>query len=331
MQEASSPRQAAWSRYWSQGALHSLGGSLPDDYRGNIQAFWNSQFHELHADQRVLDIGTGNGSLPALLWQRRAAAMPRVDAIDLAEIAPVWITTSPPACQHAIHFHSGVAVESLPFGDRTFDLVISQYGFEYADHAVSAREVTRVLKPGAKLALLMHHAQSRLTNVAEEEYRHVDWLLQADGLLDLGHRMYRYMALAGSPGGRAQLAGNSEATGTRNRYNDVMQALRERAQESRFPDLLLEAREFIADQLDVAARTSDASSTEQRHDRYRDELADAALRYRELCTHALGIDEANRLAERFREAGMAQIDYAPMHHENGMLMGWTMTGQKAPG
>src|SRR3546814_1386493 len=84
-------RQAAWSRYWKQDVLHSLPGSFSGNYAGRIERFWLDSFAALGSGQRMLDIATGNGPIPQLACTHcagRAAGMPRIDAIDLAQVAP---------------------------------------------------------------------------------------------------------------------------------------------------------------------------------------------------------------------------------------------------
>src|SRR3546814_5678640 len=97
--------------------------------------------------------------------------MPRIDAIDLAQVAPAWVSSQPAPCRQALHFHSGVFAEALPFDDNSFDLVTSQYGIEYCDDVRTTPEVARVLAPDGRVALLLHHADSRLAQVAREELR----------------------------------------------------------------------------------------------------------------------------------------------------------------
>src|SRR3546814_8259947 len=66
----------------------------------------------------MLDIATGNGPIPQLACTHcagRAAGMPRIDAIDLAQVAPAWVSSQPTPCRQALHFHSGVSAEALPF------------------------------------------------------------------------------------------------------------------------------------------------------------------------------------------------------------------------
>ena len=48
----------------------------------------------------------------------------------------------------------------LPFADHSVDLAISQYGFEYSDMEQTVTELDRVLKPAAKICLVMHSTSS---------------------------------------------------------------------------------------------------------------------------------------------------------------------------
>jgi len=51
-------------------------------------------------------------------------------------------------------------MEALPFDDASFDAAVSQFGIEYGKIADTAKELERVLKPGARFRFLVHHRDS---------------------------------------------------------------------------------------------------------------------------------------------------------------------------
>lgn len=320
-------RQAAWSRYWQQGALHSLPDDFDGNYAGPIRAFWLRQFAPLTTGQRVLDIGTGNGALPQLACEACADDMPTIDAIDLAELSPAWLASQPQACRDAVRFHGGVSVEALPFADASFDLASSQYGLEYTDLGRAVPQLARVLKPGGQLALLLHHAGSRLAEVAREELRLGDWLLQPAGLLDRFEAILPLLAQAATADGRARLSGDPAANATRADFNRAMQALGREAEASPVPDLLHEARSFVAATLDGLGRNHDLQAALLACRDYRETLRDARLRHAELCDCAMDPDAMESFTGLLAQHGFTAIGHAPIEHDNGMLMGWTLTAR----
>ena len=321
-------RRSAWSRYWKQDVLHSLPGSFEGNYAGEIGRFWRRQFAPLDASHRVLDIATGNGAIPQLVCRACSNDMPRVDAVDLAEVRPDWLATQPPQCSAALHFHAGASAEALPFAAASFDLVTSQYGIEYCDAARAVPELARVLGPEGRLALLLHHRESRLATVAREELRLADGLLRAGGFLDRLDVIVPWLAQATSSEGRERLRNDPAANRARDDYNHAMQAVARDAAASPFPDLLEEARAFSAQALGALQRVS-ATETLSRCRDYRAALIDARLRYAELCECAMDEGMMEAFAGRLAASGLVDVAFAPISHENGMLMGWTLTARAA--
>jgi len=323
-------RRSAWSRYWKQGALHSLPGSFSGNYAGRIERFWIDNFATIGGGRRMLDIATGNGPIPQLACTYcagRDAGMPRIDAIDLAQVAPAWVSSQPVSCRDALHFHSGVSAEALPFDDASFGLVTSQYGIEHCDDARTAPEVARVLAPGGRIALLLHHADSRLVQVAREELRLADWLLRPAGFLDGLEAIAPWIRQATTAEGREALHGNADAHHARDAFNRGMQSLAAEAAASPFPDLLEEARNFAAQAL-ASLKDRPTNEVLALVRGYRDNLADARLRYAELCECAMDADRLEAFTARLRAHGLSDASHAPIHHDNGLLMGWTLTASK---
>ncbi|HEY8536486.1 MAG TPA: class I SAM-dependent methyltransferase [Vicinamibacterales bacterium] len=102
----------------------------------------------VRAGQRLLDVACGTGVV-AITAARRGA---RATGLDLT---PALLAR---AREHAtiagveVDFHEG-DVETLPFEDASFDVVVSQFGHMFAPRPdVALREMLRVLKPGGTLA-----------------------------------------------------------------------------------------------------------------------------------------------------------------------------------
>lgn len=141
--------RSAWADYW-QGAAGMRPACLPKS-AGGVEAaqrgVWAGFAGDLPRGARVLDIGTGDG---AVLMHLKAARQDlQLTGVDLAPSLP----PAPPG----IKLIPRVAAEALPFKDRRFDAVVSQFGFEYAEVEGAVREVARVLAPGGQMRLLVHH------------------------------------------------------------------------------------------------------------------------------------------------------------------------------
>ncbi|MGD9507535.1 MAG: class I SAM-dependent methyltransferase [Geminicoccaceae bacterium] len=132
-------------------AMWGLGGRDYDEVSFAISDALAHAAQRLNArsGQAILDVATGTG------WSARNAARrgARVTAIDvsaelLAAARQLSAHVRPP-----IEFRRADAAD-LPFADGSFDGVISTFGVIFAlDQQAAARELGRVCRPGARLAL----------------------------------------------------------------------------------------------------------------------------------------------------------------------------------
>lgn len=102
----------------------------------------------VRSGQRVLDVACGTGVVSVTAARLSA----RVTGLDLT---PELLERARENAQIAgveIDWHEG-DVESLPFGDATFDAVLSQFGHIFAPRPeVAIAEMLRVLRPGGTIA-----------------------------------------------------------------------------------------------------------------------------------------------------------------------------------
>ena len=310
-------RKQAWTSYWAEGALHSCVGSYAGNYSGAIGDFWRGVFEPLQPSGRVLDLATGNGALPLLLWEQRGAqAGLRIDAVDLAAVEPPWYKKS----QHpGIAFHAGVAMERLPIRGSTFDLVISQFGLEYARWPDALHECLRVCAADGSLAFIMHHAESILVEVGRAEGKNQKILLAEQGLLDAAELVIPWIARARR--GDAGVDGNHEARLAREGYNQAMADISGAIGQSLAPDLLLETRGW------VHALVSGTGGTEVQQQlaaiaACRNTLGNASLRTQELIEHALQQEQLDALVRIVSQHRPLHRVHSQVIRQDEGILGW---------
>jgi len=316
MDNSGRARSEAWSNYWKSGALHSCVGSYAGNYGGAIAEFWNAVFGRLHKGDNVLDIATGNGALPKLLLDGFPAKFGRVDAVDYSTVAPVWYD---PERMGKIAFHPNVAMERLPFEDRRFDAVISQYGLEYGRRQESLEECLRVAKESAIFAFILHHADGVLVRVAEQEVAHIDRLLASDGLVSAAIGIVPWLeATRKDP----SVGSDAEALKCRALYNASMSQLAEAIGASDVPDLLLESRECVH-KLVASAGTIEVETVLEKLRAYREALVGARLRSAEMVSSALDTQQAHAIEAYFKRARPAlHTRLEPISHGAEGTIGW---------
>jgi len=104
---------------------------------------------DLRAGERVLDVAAGNGNA-TLAAARRFADVTSTDYV------PALLEGGRRRAEAeglSVRFEPADA-ENLPYGDASFDVILSTYGVMFApDHQRSARELMRVCRPGGRIGL----------------------------------------------------------------------------------------------------------------------------------------------------------------------------------
>lgn len=171
-----------WRHYWRENRLAACVPDNPDSAAA-IETHWTGLFSELPTGKRVLDVATGNGVL--LVWAAKAARAAgrtlTLTGIDLADIDPARFVPEHQRDLAVARFVGNTAAESLPFADGSFDVVVSQYGLEYADLELALSEAARVLASGGQLHWLAHDADSIVVSQGRARLADIDLLLASEG------------------------------------------------------------------------------------------------------------------------------------------------------
>jgi SAM-dependent methyltransferase len=148
---ASMRPRAAWTEFWKD-ADQSVCVAGAADIQRSLRSHWSAFAASLAPGSRVLDLGCGAGAVARALSTARPDV--HITGIDFARI--------PLAMNAHVELLSDTAMESLPFAEASFGAVTSQFGYEYSSIGLAAREIARVVAPGGKLSLLVHHADSAI-------------------------------------------------------------------------------------------------------------------------------------------------------------------------
>jgi ubiquinone/menaquinone biosynthesis C-methylase UbiE len=159
-----------WHDYWASGGSGESALTKPAQ-RTLLAQHWRGLFAE-RAPQGsvVLDIGCGDGAIFGfvrdLLGQvGRGLTLIALDSSDAAARGAMRATPGT----------NGVASDAsrLPFGEGTADLVVSQFGLEYAG-GKAFEEAARVLKPGGTMSAVCHYKQGSISAECAENLRILD-------------------------------------------------------------------------------------------------------------------------------------------------------------
>lgn len=171
----------AWSLYW-QGNNQESCIATNESVDGLIlSTIWSKFTKKLDSHAKVLDLATGNGSVPIKLLAVNEQL--NITGVDYADIAPSKYVSNNTLLVN-VEFLPNVDIAQLPFEDCSFDVITSQFGFEYSHMIKASVEFIRVLKPKGKFLFVMHHENSEIVNPARRKLLELELLCQSQGILD---------------------------------------------------------------------------------------------------------------------------------------------------
>lgn len=144
-----------WSNYWEGRTASQSGevfGLVEVETSEELTSFWRSVYQKTPA-KRIVDLACGAGSV---LKHFDASDSRELIGVDISQAALDIAESNVPGLRGVL-----ASAESVPIDDGYADLVVSQFGFEYAGKDLSS-EISRLLKPGGFFIAIAHKKNSSI-------------------------------------------------------------------------------------------------------------------------------------------------------------------------
>ncbi len=308
----------SWTEYWRTGASVSCVAS--SEMEAHLNFLWDEFVDGLADGSRILDLATGNGvvALNCISRARARNINVQVDAVDAADINPKKSVNIPEQLYRQVNFLGGIQLENLPFTDNSFSGVVSQFGFEYADEAQAASEISRVLKPGGKLRLIIHAQNGAVSRDISERLERLHSVLAENGPVSL------VLELA-----RAAEGDDNRTLSRKSKHIPTAIELTRRLADNPLPDdsALFYATEFLK----LWAQRSRYRPADLRrsveHGWFN--ASGTAVRQAQMLRAARSEQDIGRICKRFETTGLTIDSVSPVHDQHRNIQNsWMINGRK---
>jgi SAM-dependent methyltransferase len=320
---------SAWTRYWNKAVLHSCPDAFHQNYADEILAFWQGFFKKIKTTASLLDIATGNGAV-ALLARDVADSLGRtfhIEGIDAATIKPLEAAKKRGLNAEGIVFHSGTPAENTGYPDRMFDAACSQYGLEYSRLEESVPELSRILKPGGHVGLLMHHSHSAAAATSRAELAALGYLVEQTPLLGTARWLVNRLQAEGPSADPMLLMQDVQAKtqvelfGTQRDL--VIQYANSHPHAGFLTDITTQTSRILqyipSDGIDTASRNLDILEEEVHAHR---------ARLQAMITACMDEDAVQSFVKLMENSGFSVDSCHPVYRNQSDLLGWAVLGHR---
>lgn len=175
-------RSAHWEAYWNAaaGRRAAVSGDAPGDLFDHVWQRFLKEALGANSEPRLLDLACGAGVLldRALETSSSLSVNGQFVGLDYAVSAAASVARKPAPAEEAVVQGVAASASALPFADGAFDIVISQFGVEYAG-LDAFDEAARVLAPGGVIQFIIHHKDGGIDRECTENARVLDAVLKS--------------------------------------------------------------------------------------------------------------------------------------------------------
>ena len=189
-----------WSEYWKGESITTFKNIFSENYDGEIEQHWKSVFSAIEPGSKIADFACGNGAVALLASKYCRPKNIKIYAVDYATLYPPTQGEFGKLATR-VEFLSNVNIEETNFSPDSLDLVVSQFGFEYAESTRVVDELSRVVKAkGGRVELVCHDEHSAIISEATVTLNAVQLCLKS-GLTDTSVKLHRSLNKVHSKGG----------------------------------------------------------------------------------------------------------------------------------
>ena len=297
-----------WSDYWQQ---NTADGEVFVNAEGESHAelgeFWRSILAELEDGKRIIDLASGAGSIFANLPAAHGHAL---TAADISEVALTTLSERIGDVKTIV-----CSADNVPLEDGSFDLVVSQFGIEYAGLDAFS-EAARLVAPGGRLVALCHYRDGYIdganrAQLAEAHVvRDVQFIPKARRLTET--------TLAGDAAAQRQAEQDFLGAAT-----PVAEAMR-RCKQGIHVHLFFGFRQLYENRTQYAPEDIFGWL-----DAIEDQLDTTIERLEHMRGAALSEADLDNVRERFEAAGGVNVEFTPFYTTgNELPVAWVVTAQR---
>lgn len=308
-----------WHEYWASGG--SSGIALADPaQRAFLAQHWHGVFtNRASSGATIIDVACGDGAIFDFVRELlpQMARWSTVIALDASDAGVRSAMRTMPDVR-------GVTSDAgrLPFREGAVDLVVSQFGLEYAGQK-GFEEAARVLKPGGSLSAVCHHKQGSISAECAENLRILNAFFE-------GHLAdYAKESLSASYASR--YAPTAAATGAEKKFQQAVRRLTRALGTAPNSAAKVAVASAVVEIDTLAMRRMAYDSTEALAfvDKVRASLATYRARMRSMLNAALDQTGVNQVLDKLSSAGLTGAVTPVSFTPNGPLGAWCVEAQRA--
>lgn len=297
-----------WSEYWNnQGFSGEVFVNKAWERHPQLASYWKVQFSGIHSASKIIDLACGAGSVLADLEEGHSHSLFGADlSIDALHLLRERLSPT-----HAVV----CTVSQLPFPASTFDLVVSQFGLEYAGSEAFV-EAAKLVTRGGRIVILCHIEDGYI------DTRNKSMLTGAQKIVDTDFISKSIKLVEAAFDGH-----NSSLQKAKTAFMPVEQQIS--AMLNDHPEGIHKHLYFGFKQLFHRRSHYDVTDITTWLDAMRTDVGKNIMKLKQMCAAASSEEQIKQICRQFTQLGLREVGYSPFAvSDNDLPIAWSITAQR---